>query len=46
MYQDAKEDVFYYITLYNDNYPMLPMPDGAAEGVLKGLYKLRPAPSP
>ena len=24
--QDAKEDVFYYITLYNDNYPMLPMP--------------------
>ena len=34
------EDVFYYITLYNDNYPMLPMPEGAAEGILKGMYKL------
>jgi pyruvate dehydrogenase E1 component len=37
------EDVFYYVTLYNDNYPMLPMPQGVAEGVLRGLYKLRPA---
>jgi pyruvate dehydrogenase E1 component len=43
MYEEAKEDVFYYITLYNDNYPMLPMPDGAAEGILRGLYKLRPS---
>src|SRR5216684_1973065 len=38
MYEDVKEDLFYYITLYNDNYPMLPMPDGATEGILKGLY--------
>ncbi len=45
MYGDKPEDVFYYITLYNDNYPMLAMPDGAAEGILKGMYKLRPAPS-
>ena len=37
------EDVFYYITLYNENYPMPPMPEGAAEGILRGLYKLRPA---
>jgi pyruvate dehydrogenase E1 component len=43
MYQEVTEDVFYYITLYNDNYPMLPMPQGSAEGILKGLYKLRPA---
>ena len=43
MYQEARQDLFYYITLYNDNYPMLPMPEGSAEGVLKGLYKLRPA---
>jgi pyruvate dehydrogenase E1 component len=43
MYEDPKEDLFYYVTLYNDNYPMLPMPEGAAEGVLKGLYKLRPS---
>jgi pyruvate dehydrogenase E1 component len=43
MYEECKEDIFYYITLYNDNYPMLPMPQGAAEGILKGLYKLRPS---
>src|SRR5207253_860441 len=43
MYEDAKEDLFYYITLYNDNYPMLSMPEGATDGILKGLYKLRPA---
>src|SRR5262249_10172569 len=35
------EDVFYYVTLYNENYPMLPMPEGVEEGVLRGLYKLR-----
>src|SRR5262249_29465319 len=35
------EDVFYYVTLYNENYPMLPMPEGVKEGVLRGLYKLR-----
>ncbi len=43
MYQEPREDIFYYITLYNDNYPMLPMPEGSTEGILKGLYKLRPA---
>jgi pyruvate dehydrogenase E1 component len=43
MYQDASEDVFYYITLYNENYPMLPMPEGVAEGILRGMYRLRPA---
>jgi pyruvate dehydrogenase E1 component len=37
-------DVFYYITLYNENYAMPAMPAGAAEGVLKGLYRFRPAP--
>jgi pyruvate dehydrogenase E1 component len=44
MYEDVKEDVFYYITLYNDNYAMPPMPAGAEEGILRGLYKLRPSP--
>src|SRR5207247_77266 len=41
---DVKEDVFYYITLYNENYPMPHMPEGAAEGILRGLYKVKPAP--
>ncbi|HEX9945145.1 MAG TPA: pyruvate dehydrogenase (acetyl-transferring), homodimeric type [Thermoanaerobaculia bacterium] len=38
-----REDVFYYITLYNENYPMPPMPEGAEEGILKGVYRLKPA---
>ena len=32
------EDVFYYLTLYNENYPMPPMPEGAEEGILRGIY--------
>jgi pyruvate dehydrogenase E1 component len=43
---DVKEDVFYYVTLYNENHPMAAMPEGAREGVLKGLYKLQPSPIP
>ncbi|WP_232831365.1 pyruvate dehydrogenase (acetyl-transferring), homodimeric type [Peristeroidobacter agariperforans] len=42
MYRDH-EDVFYYITLLNENYPHPPMPEGARGGILKGLYLLRPA---
>src|SRR5436305_2117840 len=38
-----RQDIFYYITLYNENYPMPPMPAGAEEGILKGLYRFRPA---
>lgn len=45
MYQDG-EPVFYYVTLYNENYPMAAMPEGAAEGILRGLYKFRPSPKP
>src|SRR5207247_10299558 len=29
---------------YNENYTMPPMPDGAQEGILKGLYKFKPGP--
>jgi pyruvate dehydrogenase E1 component len=43
MYQEG-EPVFYYLTLYNEEYEMPPMPQGAPEGILRGLYKLRPAP--
>jgi pyruvate dehydrogenase E1 component len=42
MYADG-ESVYYYLTLYNENYPMEPMPAGAAEGILKGLYRFRAA---
>lgn len=44
MYQE-QEDIFYYITLLNENYPHRPMPEGAEEGILRGLYQLAPAPS-
>jgi pyruvate dehydrogenase E1 component len=35
------EDWIYYITVYNENYEMPPMPAGCAEGILKGMYRLR-----
>jgi len=38
-----QEDVFFYITLMNENYHHPPMPDGANEGILRGMYRLRPA---
>jgi pyruvate dehydrogenase E1 component len=44
MYQD-REDVFYYITLANENYPMPAKPEGVDEGILKGLYRFREAPA-
>jgi pyruvate dehydrogenase E1 component len=38
------EDVIYYLTLQNETYAMPPMPEGVAPGIIKGMYKLRPAP--
>ena len=43
MYAEG-EDIFYYLTLYNENYPMPPMPEGAEPGILKGLYKFKAGP--
>jgi pyruvate dehydrogenase E1 component len=40
MYKDG-ESIFYYITVMNEQYEMLPMPAGVREGILKGLYPLR-----
>ena len=36
------EDIFYYLALYNESYPMLAMPEGAEDGIVKGLYKFKP----
>jgi pyruvate dehydrogenase E1 component len=44
MYEDG-EDIFYYLTLYNENYAMPPMPEGVEEGILKGLYKFKSGPA-
>jgi pyruvate dehydrogenase E1 component len=38
---EAHEDVFYYITVMNENYPQAAMPDGAEAGILRGMYRLR-----
>jgi pyruvate dehydrogenase E1 component len=42
MYENG-ENVFYYLTMYNEDYAMPPMPEGVTEGILRGLYKLKPA---
>ncbi|MEX2672912.1 MAG: pyruvate dehydrogenase (acetyl-transferring), homodimeric type, partial [Phycisphaeraceae bacterium] len=45
MYYDG-EDIFYYIAVGNENYAHPEKPKGADEGILKGIYKLRPAEKP
>ena len=40
MYQQ-QESVYYYITVMNENYAHPPMPKGAEEGILRGMYLLR-----
>jgi pyruvate dehydrogenase E1 component len=41
------EDIFYYLTVYNEPYPQPPAPDvpGLEQGILRGLYQYAPAPS-
>jgi pyruvate dehydrogenase E1 component len=36
-----QQDVFYYITLMNENYQHPPMPEGAEDGIVRGMYLLR-----
>ncbi|MCW2681517.1 MAG: 2-oxo-acid dehydrogenase subunit, homodimeric type [Frankiales bacterium] len=45
MYGEDPEDVFYYLTVYNEPYPQPVLPDvpRLREGVLRGLYKVAPA---
>jgi pyruvate dehydrogenase E1 component len=43
---EAGDDAFYYLTMYNEDYAQPPMPEGAAEGIVKGLYKFKPAAKP
>jgi pyruvate dehydrogenase E1 component len=38
---EAREDVFYYVTVANENYAHPAMPQGAREGILKGMYRLQ-----
>lgn len=43
MYEKG-EEILYYLTLYNERYPMPAMPAGVREGILKGLYKFKTGP--
>ncbi|WP_061783197.1 pyruvate dehydrogenase (acetyl-transferring), homodimeric type, partial [Shewanella putrefaciens] len=40
MYGENQEDIFYYLTTMNENYVQPEMPEGAEEGIVKGIYKL------
>jgi len=44
MYQNG-EEIFYYITLYNETYPMPDIPANSEQGILKGLYKFKEGPA-
>ncbi|MBP0484384.1 pyruvate dehydrogenase (acetyl-transferring), homodimeric type [Sagittula salina] len=41
-----QEDVFFYLTLMNENYHHPEMPMGAEEGIIKGLYRMKKAEKP
>ena len=45
MYGD-KEDIFYYLTVMNEQYQHPPMPEGVREGILKGMYVCKPTSLP
>src|SRR5438445_6395070 len=40
---EGQEDVFYYVTVGNENYPHPATPEGAEEGILKGMYQIKKA---
>ncbi|NLU67725.1 pyruvate dehydrogenase (acetyl-transferring), homodimeric type [Streptomyces sp. HNM0574] len=43
MYGEDPEDVFYYLTVYNEPMPQPAKPEGVDEGILKGLYRFNTA---
>ena len=42
MYVEHK-DVYYYLSVYNENYPQPAMPVGVESGIVRGMYLLKPA---
>ncbi|HTZ59604.1 MAG TPA: hypothetical protein VMB49_15960, partial [Acidobacteriaceae bacterium] len=42
MYQES-ENIFYYITMYNEDYAMPAMPEGVREGIVRGIYRFQTA---
>ena len=39
-----QDDIIFYITIYNENYVQPPMPDGAKDGIVEGMYRFAGAP--
>jgi pyruvate dehydrogenase E1 component len=44
MYGEVPEDRFYYLTLFNENYVMPALPEGAEDGIIRGAYRFAAAP--
>ncbi|MEY2475437.1 MAG: pyruvate dehydrogenase component, partial [Actinomycetota bacterium] len=44
MYGETPEDVFYYLTLYNENYVQPAKAEGVDQGIIRGIYKFAEAP--
>ena len=45
MHGPKPEDIFYYVTIYNENYVQPPRPEGVTdEGILRGIYRFAAAP--
>ena len=42
---EEQEDVFYYLTVMNENYVQPPLPAGVENGILRGVYLLREGPA-
>jgi len=40
---EAQDGVFYYLTIENENYDHPAMPEGAEEGIIRGIYRVRPS---
>ena len=45
MYRE-QESIFYYLTVMNEQYAMPAMPEGARDGILKGMYRLQASANP
>ncbi len=41
-----QEDVFYYLTVMNENYPHPKLPEGSEEGILRGMHRIREVDAP
>ncbi|OWA00889.1 pyruvate dehydrogenase (acetyl-transferring), homodimeric type [Streptomyces sp. CS113] len=48
MYGEQSENVFYYLTVYNEpkHQPAMPPVPGIEEGIVRGIYRYRPAEAP